>query len=223
MRIIQAGFEVMRPQKMDNASRKAIYSAIEQAGRVCYKTEYKIGEDTAETFIKALVSRGHEAMLEHADMTVRFIVDRGVSHELVRHRLASFAQESTRYCNYAKDQFGREITVIEPCFWRKGSPSYDVWKKSCEACEKAYFDLLEIGDTPQMARDVLPTSTKTEVVMTANIREWRHFFKLRAIGVTGAPHPQMREVALPLLRAMAVHLPPLFGDLVEALRHEQKR
>ena len=145
MRIIRAGFEVMRPQKMDDASRKAIYSAIEQAGRVCYKTEYKIGEDTAETFIKALGSRGHEAMLEHASLTVRFIVERGVSHELVRHRLASFAQESTRYCNYAKDQFGSEITVIEPCFWREGSPSYDVWKKSCEACEKAYFDLLEIG------------------------------------------------------------------------------
>lgn len=215
MRIIRASFEVMRPQKMDDASRRAIYSAIEQAGRVCYKTEYKIGEDTAETFIKALVSRGHEAMLEHASLTVRFIVDRGVSHELVRHRLASFAQESTRYCNYAKDQFGSEITVIEPCFWREGSPSYDVWKKACEACEKAYFDLLEIGDMPQMARDVLPTSTKTEVVMTANIREWRHFFKLRALGTTGAPHPQMREVALPLLRVMAGYLPPLFGDLLE--------
>lgn len=215
MRIIKASFEVMRPQRMDDTSRKAIYSAIEQAGRVCYKTEYKIGEDSAEKFIKALVSHGHEAMLEHASLTVRFIVDRGVSHELVRHRLASFAQESTRYCNYSKDQFGSEITVIEPCFYREGSPSYDVWKKSCETCEKAYFDLLEIGDMPQMARDVLPTSTKTEVVMTANIREWRHFFKLRALGTTGAPHPQMREVALPLLHMMAEFLPPLFGDLLE--------
>lgn len=215
MRIIKAGFEIMRPQKMDDASRKAIYSAIEQAGRVCYKTEYKIGEDTAEAFIKALVSRGHEAVLEHASLTVRFIVDRGVSHELVRHRLASFAQESTRYCNYAKDQFGSEITVIEPCFWRGDGPSYNVWKKTCEACEKAYFELLEIGDMPQMARDVLPTSTKTEVVMTANIREWRHFFKLRALGETGAPHPQMREVALPLLQKMADYLSPLFGDLLE--------
>lgn len=215
LRIIRAGFEVMRPQKMDDASRKAIYSAIEQAGRVCYKTEYKINEYSAENFVKSLVDRGHEAMLEHASLTVRFIVDRGVSHELVRHRLASFAQESTRYCNYAKDQFGSEITVIEPCFWREGSPSYDVWKKACEACEKAYFDLLEIGDMPQMARDVLPTSTKTEVVMTANIREWRHFFKLRALGTTGAPHPQMREVALPLLWVMAGYLPPLFGDLLE--------
>lgn len=200
---------------MDAVSRKAIYSAIEQAGRVCYKTEYTIGEDTAETFIKALVSRGHEAILEHASLTVRFVVDRGVSHELVRHRLASFAQESTRYCNYANDRFGREVTVIEPCFWHEGSHSYDIWKKSCEACEKAYFDLLNIGDMPQMARDVLPTSTKTEVVMTANIREWRHFFRQRALGITGEPNPQMREVALPLLRLMAGYLPSLFGDLVE--------
>ena len=213
MRIIRAGFEVMRPQKMDDASRKAIYSAIEQAGRVCYKTEYKIGEDTAETFIKALVSRGHEAMLEHASLTVRFIVDRGVSHELVRHRLASYAQESTRYCNYAKDQFGSEITVIEPCFWREDGPSYDVWKKACEACEKAYFELLEIGDLPQMARDVLPTSTKTEVVMTANVREWRHFFKLRALGTTGAPHPQMREVAGMLLSQLKELYPVFFEDI----------
>lgn len=216
VKIVSAGFEVMRPQKMDEASRKAIYSAIEQAGRVCYKTEYKIGDDSAEEFIRTLVSRGHEAMLEHASLTVRFIVDRGVSHEIVRHRLASFAQESTRYCNYAKDQFGREITVIRPCFFRDGSPSYEVWKRACEACEKAYFDLLEIGDLPQMARSVLPTSTKTE----ANIREWRHFFKLRAIGTTGASHPQMREVALPLLRELAGYLPALFGDLLEVRRHE---
>lgn len=214
MRIIEAGFEVMRPQKMDDASRKAIYSAIEQAGRVCYKTEYKIDEDSAEDFCEKLVLRGHEAMLEHASLTVKFIVDRGVSHEIVRHRLASFAQESTRYCNYTKDQFGSEITVIKPCFFREGSPSYKAWKRACEACEMAYFELLDIGDMPQMARDVLPTSTKTEVVMTANIREWRHFFKLRALGTTGAPHPQMREVALPLLQTMGKFLPSLFGDLL---------
>lgn len=214
MRIIDAGFEVMRPQKFDEASRRAIYSAIEQAGRVCYKTEYKIDEDSAEDFCEKLVLRGHEAMLEHASLTVKFIVDRGVSHELVRHRLASFAQESTRYCNYARDQFNSEITVIKPYCFTEDSPSYKAWKRACQACELAYFELLDIGEAPQMARDVLPTSVKTEVVMTANIREWRHFFKLRALGVTGAPHPQMREVALPLLRVMAGFLPPLFGDLL---------
>lgn len=214
MRIMNAGFEIMRPQRMDEASRKAIYSAIEEAGRVCYKTEYKIGEDSAEKFIKTLVSRGHEAMLEHASLTVKFIVDRGVSHEIVRHRLASFAQESTRYCNYSQDRFNREITVIKPYPFNEDSRSYAVWKCACEACETAYFKLLDIGELPEMARDVLPTSTKTEVVMTANIREWRHFFRLRAMGATGNPHPQMREVALPLLRIMAGFLPPLFGDLV---------
>ena len=210
MRIIRAGFEVMRPQKIDDASRKAIYSAIEQAGRVCYKTEYKIGEDTAETFIKALVSRGHEAMLEHASLTVRFIVDRGVSHELVRHRLASFAQESTRYCNYAKDQFGSEITVIEPCFLEPGSRAYDYWRDACEGVEIRYFDMLAEGCTPQEARSVLPNSLKTEVVMTANIREWRHFLKLRC---SPAAHPQMREVALILLDKVHWLIPVCFDDI----------
>jgi len=214
LRIINAGFEIMRPQKLDDAARQAIYSAIEQAGRVCYKTEYNISEESAEGFCRKLIQRGHEAMLEHASLTVRFVVDRGVSHEIVRHRLASFAQESKRYCNYSQERFHGEITVIEPCFYQEGSPSYEVWKKACEACEKAYFDLLEIGDLPQMARDVLPTSTKTEVVMTANIREWRHFLRLRAIGTTGDPHPQMREVTRPLLGVLASYLPALFGDLL---------
>ena len=216
VRIIPAGFEIMRPQKLDDASRKAIYSAIEQAGRVCYKTEYNISEESAEDFCRKLIARGHEAMLEHASITVRFIVDRGISHEIVRHRVASFAQESTRYCNYSKNRFNGEITVVEPCFFGKGTSSYEIWKSACEACEKAYFDLLNIGELPQNARDVLPTSTKTEVVMTANIREWRHFFRLRAIGTTGNPHPQMREVAFPLMRTLAGFLPALFGDLMEA-------
>lgn len=215
MKITGASFEIMRPAVLDEASRRAIYSAIEAAGRICYKTEERISENSAEQFIRRLIERGHEAMLEHASMTVKFIVDRGVSHELVRHRLASFAQESTRYCNYAQERFNSEITVIQPCFFRADSPSYEVWKRACEACEKAYFDLLEIGELPEMARNVLPTSVKTEVVMTANIREWRHFFKLRAIGTTGKPHPQMRVVALNLLYVMACFLPALFDDLLE--------
>lgn len=214
MRITGASFEIMRPQALNEDSRKAIYGAIEAAGRVCYKTEEQMTEESAEQFIRKLIARGHEAMLEHASMTVKFIVDRGVSHELVRHRLASFAQESTRYCNYGQERFNSEITVIQPCFFREGSPSYDVWKHACETCEKAYFDLLEIGDMPEMARNVLPNSVKTEVVMTANIREWRHFFKLRAIGTTGRPHPQMKEVAWNLLHVMVNFLPALFEDLL---------
>lgn len=215
MRITGASFEIMRPAVLNDASRKAIYSAIEAAGRICYKTEERISEGSAEKFIRMLIAHGHEAMLEHASMTVKFIVDRGVSHELVRHRIASFAQESTRYCNYAQERFNSEITVIQPCSFREDSPSYEVWKRACETCEKAYFDLLEIGELPEMARNVLPTSVKTEVVMTANIREWRHFFKLRAIGTTGKPHPQIQEVALNLLHVMVCFLPALFDDLLE--------
>lgn len=156
-----------------------------------------------------------EEALAHRCETVRFIVDRGVSHEIVRHRPASYCQESTRYCNYAKDRFGSEITVIRPYPFVEDTPSFRAWKRACEACEREYFNLLEIGELPEMARDVLPTSTKTEVVMTATVGEWRHFFNLRARGATGRPHPQMREVALPLLRVMAGYLPPLFGDLLE--------
>ena len=153
--------------------------------------------------------------LVHRCETVRFIVDRGVSHEIVRHRPASYCQESTRYCNYSQDRFNGEITVIRPYPFTEETPSYGAWKRACEACEREYFNLLEIGELPEMARDVLPTSTKTEVVMTATVGEWRHFFNLRALGTTGRPHPQMREVALPLLRVMAGHLPALFGDLLE--------
>lgn len=156
-----------------------------------------------------------EEALAHRCETVRFIVDRGVSHEIVRHRPASYCQESTRYCNYAKDRFGSEITVVRPYPFVEETPSFHAWKRACETCEREYFNLLEIGELPEMARDVLPNSTKTEVVMTATVGEWRHFFNLRALGTTGRPHPQMREVALPLLRVMAGYLPPLFGDLLE--------
>lgn len=153
--------------------------------------------------------------INHRCETVRFIVDRGISHEIVRHRPASFCQESTRYCNYSQDRFGSEITFIRPYPFAEDTPSYHAWKRTCETCEREYFNLLEIGELPEMARDVLPNSTKTEVVMTATVGEWRHFFNLRALGTTGRPHPQMREVALPLLRVMAGYLPPLFGDLLE--------
>lgn len=158
------------------------------------------------------VKRGHEAMLEHASMTVKFIVDRGVSHELVRHRLFSFAQESTRYCNYSKDKFGKEITVIRP-IWLKDDLARDLWETACENAQESYFKLLDQGWSPQQARTVLPNSLKTEVVVTGNMREWRHFFRLRAAGETGAPHPQMEEVAIPLFFEVRGYMPELFGDI----------
>lgn len=205
MRIVKPGFEVLSP--LDGME---ILRHIEKCGRVCYKSEERITEDSCIAFVRGIVKRGHEAVIEHASVTAKFTVDRGVSHEIVRHRMASYAQESTRYCNYAKDKFGEEITVIEPCFFPRGTAEWNEWEKGCEAAEKSYFSLLEAGATPEKARTVLPNSLKTELVMTANMREWRHFFKLR----TDKPaHPQMREVALLLLAYFKEQIPVLFDDI----------
>ena len=187
---------------------------IEQVARTCYKSEGKIQEGSAAKMVASLIKSGHEAMLEHASVTVKFVVDRGISHELVRHRLASFAQESTRYCNYSKDDFGSEITFIIPDYLEYKSEGWNIWKESMKQAEDAYFKMLDFGLSPQQARAVLPNSLKTEVVMTANLREWRHFFKLRALGTTGKPHPQMLEVTVPLLEDMKNLIPVVFDDLV---------
>ena len=207
MKIIKPGFEFITP-----IDGKVIVERLEECGRVCYKSEDKIAEGSAEKFLANIVRRGHEAVLEHCSFTVKFIVDRGVSHEIVRHRMASYCQESTRYCNYSKDGFGNEITVIEPCYLEKGTAGWNMWMLGCESGEDAYFDLLEWGCTPQEARAVLPNSLKTEVVMTANIREWRHFLRLRT---SPAAHPQIREVAVPLLHELQRLMPVLFDDIKE--------
>lgn len=191
-----------------------VLQKIEAAARTCYKSEGKIQEGSAAKLVAGLIKSGHEAMLEHASVTVKFVVDRGISHELVRHRLASFAQESTRYCNYSKDDFGSEITFIIPDYLEYKSEGWNIWKESMKQAENAYFKMLDFGLSPQQARAVLPNSLKTEVVMTANLREWRHFFKLRALGTTGKPHPQMLEVAVPLLEDMKNLIPVVFDDLV---------
>ncbi|MBR5878848.1 MAG: FAD-dependent thymidylate synthase [Akkermansia sp.] len=188
---------------------------IEECGRVCYKSEARIGDGTAEAFVRGLIKRGHEAVLEHGSFTVKFVCDRGVSHEIVRHRMASYCQESTRYCNYSKDQFDGHITFIEPCFLTPGTEGYLLWHTTCGVAEGAYFDMLDWGCTPQEARAVLPNSLKTEVVMTANIREWRHFLKLRC---APAAHPQMREVALLLLDMVHERIPVLFDDIYAEYR-----
>jgi thymidylate synthase (FAD) len=184
---------------------------IELGGRTCYKSEDKITPESANGFIERIKNFKHESVLEHGAITVRFIVDRGVSHELVRHRLASFSQESTRYVNYSKAKFGNEITVIDPCFWDEAScDQWFEWKEACERSEQHYFALLNQGATPQQARSVLPNSLKTEVVMTANPREWRHVFRVRA---HRDAHPQMVEVMVPLLKEFADRWPALFGDI----------
>lgn len=204
MKIIEPKVELI-----NSPSYSGLLSLIELAGRTCYKSESKITEDSAEKFVRNILKRGHEAVIEHGSVTVRFTCDRGVSHEIVRHRLASYCQESTRYCNYSKDGFGGEITVIEPSWCSEGDPAYEVWKKACQRAELAYFDLMSIGCSPQESRSVLPNSLKTEVVMTANMREWRHFLRLRTASVA---HPDMREVAKMLLTEMKNRYPVFFED-----------
>lgn len=313
MKIVNAGYTMV--------DIPDVLKKIEYAGRICYKSEDKITEDSAKTFCTNIIKRGHEAVLEHASFcfktnfrtfsdlvrrnrilshagfnsflhmtycdhylvsgnvrawrdffkahmnyyqqlpayfydfifknpilfpefqdeeifdtmdgdlllintktltdateiaihhyeTVHFVCDRGVSHEIVRHRPASYCQESTRYCNYSKNKFGNEITVIKPCFWAEDSEQYMVWKDSMQATETAYFKLLDLNATPQEARSVLPTELKTEIVMTANMGEWRHFLNLRT---SDAAHPQIREVAQPLLRTLKLNYPLFFNTEV---------
>ena len=208
MKIIKSGYEILTPITGNELK------LIEIAGRTCYKSDDKITEESAKKFVAGLIKRGHEAMLEHSILSIKFICDRGISHELVRHRLASFAQESTRYCNYSKDKFGNEITVIKPFFFEKGSANYNAWYESCQVAENTYFKMLNNGATPQEARSVLPNSLKTEIIVTMNYREWRHFFKLRAARSTGPAHPQMEEITIPLLNEIKKLIPVVFDDII---------
>lgn len=205
MKIINPSVEILTP-----VNGIDVLKTLELAGRTCYKSEDKITEDSCVKFVQNVLKRGHEAVIEHFNISVKFICDRGVTHEIVRHRIASYCQESTRYCNYSNDKFGNEITVIKPCFWDEHSAVYGTWEIACRQAEKAYFELLDNGATPQEARSVLPNSLKTEIVMTTNIREWRHFLKLRT---SPAAHPQMREVAIMLLNQFKANIPVLFDDI----------
>ena len=205
MRIVQPSVSCI-----NTPSYRELYEHIERVGRVCYKSEDKITANSAEQFIRGVIKKGHEAVIEHGSITVKFVCDRGVSHELVRHRLASYCQESTRYCNYSQNKFGREITVVQPCWLRYEDTAWGAWQHSCAQAEQAYFDLLSSGCTPQEARAVLPQSLKTEVIATMNPREWRHFFKLRC---SPAAHPDMRHIANLAKEMFVENWPALFDDL----------
>lgn len=283
MRLIKPYFEIWNQP----SSLEGVYKQIERVGRVCYKSEDKITEDSAKLFVDRMIKSGHGGVLEHGTIyllkpmeykgvyvpgiewkkyvmnpytrtnlcsindqntiaittnyrvlvennwlddlkyiceptefhekriTVHFVCDRGVSHEFVRHRVMSFAQESTRYCNYSKDKFGNEVTFIIPCwlgwkeqvihkgdFEKSGSGSVDssIFINSLLDSESSYLYLLKEGWTPQQARAVLPNALKTELVMTGFVSDWEHFFSLRALGTTGAPHPQAKELAEPLMK-----------------------
>lgn len=288
MKLIKPSFEIWEQP----AGLEGVYKQIEKVGRVCYKSEDKITEDSAKPFVDRMIKSGHGAMLEHGTVylkvinkglslcnyekdhiedkyisnpyskvvfgkypkynsyeeklkatqevyittnyrvlvengwlddlqyicepteyherrvTVHFVCDRGVSHEFVRHRVMSFAQESTRYCNYSKDKFGNELTFIKPCWLNlptdyavySGDNDSDYFIQALEDAENWYLSLLEEGWTPQQARAVLPNSLKTELVVTGFTSDWNHFFDLRARGTTGAPHPQAKELAEPLMK-----------------------
>lgn len=200
--------EVISPQVIIETpiNAKEIYTSLERYGRTAYKSEDKITQGSAEKFLHNIIKSGHESVLEHENITVRFICDRGVTHELVRHRIAAYTQESTRYVNYAK----RGMQVIKPCFWEEGSNEYHFWMNAMSVAESMYNALIREGATPQEARSVLPNSLKTEIVATMNIREWRHVLRLRT---SKAAHPQMREIMCELLSRLKQVLPVLLEDI----------
>ena len=232
MKLIKPSFRII--SEIDG---RDILRRIENAGRTCYKSENRITETSSVEFVKMIIKNGHESVLEHQSISVKIICDRGVSHELVRHRIASFSQESTRYCNYSKDKFSNQITFIIPCWFDKEiiykvlndpiakgdgkSVSINVdlklkdfaetrWVNHMLDCEKTYKALIISKWSPQQARSVLPNSLKTEIVITANLREWRLIFKQRT---AQAAHPQMREIMQPMLDEFKIKIPVIFDDI----------
>jgi thymidylate synthase (FAD) len=205
MNIIEPSFEFL-----DIINGDQILTNIERIGRVCYKTEDKITQGSSRKFIKEILEKGHDSVIEHAKISVRIICDRGVSHEIVRHRIASYSQESTRYCNYAKNKFGKELTLIRPFFWNTDPEKFTIWKETMQTIENNYNLLISLGAKAEEARSILPNSLKTEIIVTMNLREWRHFFLLR---VSPKAHPQMREIAIPLLKKFKELIPIVFDDL----------
>ena len=218
----------LKPQHViigkDQIEGHKILKHIEKIARTCYKSEDLINDESAEKMIKKLIKLNHLAMIEHASVSVLFTCDRGVTHEIVRHRVASYAQESTRYVNYSKDKFGNEIGYIDIAGGialdtkMKDLPVETInaiiseWNQACIDAEKHYMKMLELGATPQIARSVLNNSTKSDINVTMNLREWRHFFELRC---DTPAHPQMRELVIPLLKEMSEVIPIVFDDLVE--------
>lgn len=216
MKIIQPSFEIV-----DMADYQEILKKLEKIGRVCYKSENNITDDSAERFLASIIKRGHESVIEHENVTVKLIVDRGVSHEIVRHRIASYSQESTRYCNYSESGSDDGISIISTSgfMFDKKFKSLDeyskqkihqVWLEAQHYAESCYKEMIELGATPQLARSVLTNSTKTEIVITMNLRAWRNFFKLRT---PHTAHPQMREIAIIGLDKFKGALPVFFEDI----------
>lgn len=213
MKIVDPSYEILT-----NISKGGIEELkhIERCGRVCYKSEDKISDDgeSAKSFVKMLIERGHEAMLEHSNLCVKFILDRGSTHDLVRHRIASFAQESTRYCNYAKEKFGSCLTFVRPHYFMgcNGDTVKEiVWMNAMRDAEMYYLELINLGSSPQEARSVLPNSLKAELIISANYREWRNILRLRTAKNV---HPHIKQVMIPLLMRLKNEIPVVFDDIL---------
>lgn len=201
--------EIVKPfvEIKDDIYGEEVLRKIEGCARVCYKSEHKVTEDSARKFVWQLIRSGHLTPLEHVTVTVMIVCDRGISHELVRHRLMSVNQESTRFCDYHKSG----IQFIEPAF--DLCAAYDVWEKAMKQAESAYLRLRAMGISPELARAVLPNALKTELYITANLRELRHILQLRAAGTTGKPHPQMQALMRELLKKLKAAIPVVFDDI----------
>ena len=219
MRIIEPSFNILT--EIDG---NKILKDLERAGRTCYQSQDNITDESAKKFISLIIKNKHYTILEHCSVSVKIICDRGISHELVRHRLASFSQSSTRYCNYSKGKFDNEITVIDLATGfkydladEKDKIKYSIWGKAMCQAEEYYMQMIKAGAKPEEARSVLPNSLKTEIIMTANLREWIHIFNLRAIGTTGKPHPQIMEIMIPLLRKFQELIPVVFDNLTDSV------
>lgn len=208
MKLIKPKVEIL-----DKINGDEVITKLAKIARVCYKSEDASTLEKDKRLVENLIKSGHEAMIEFFDVTVKFTCDKGTSHQIVRHRMASYAQESSRYCNYSKDKFGNELTFIIPSWVKEEYTDADVeWAQAMMDAESHYFELLNKGWKPQQARMVLPMSIKTEINMKANLREWRHFFKLRC---DTAAHPDMRKLALDLLEQMHSLIPVVFDDIYE--------
>lgn len=217
MKVIEPWFEIERIDASDRVIR-----LLEAAARNCYKSEKVTTISEAQDYLKEkIMDSGHHSVIEHISVTVRVVCDRGISHEMVRHRIASFSQESTRYCNYSKGKHGSEIITISPFFWEPASedcPQVRMykeaqrmdWVEAMEFSQKIYMRMVDRGASPQEARTVLPNSLKTEVIMTTNLRSWRNFFQQR---VAPAAHPQMRQIAQPMLDEFKGRIPLVFDDI----------
>ena len=210
--------KIVSPSTMLMFSTPDAAQFIERAGRTCYKSEDKITDESAGKFVKMIMERGHESVIEHAHASFLVVCDRGVSHEFVRHRIFSYSQESTRYCDYCNAKFDGQISLIRPPFRNLASEEH--WRKLAEQSEGTYHILRELGEPPEIARACLLTSLKTELVGTANFREWRHFLRMRAVNPKA--HPQMREIAIPIGLTLLELCPQVFGDFKESLEEAQK-